>query len=232
MKQLLLLLLLSISIKSVTAQTATCTVLLDSLKGTYDGDCKSGKANGNGKAVGIHIYDGEFKNGVPEGKGKYIWANGDYYYGNWKKGQKEGKGELHRFESGKEIVVKGYWKKDNFKGEYENPYVVTNTTSDIGRLQVTKMSSTEATISVTVESLNSNQSLGSSAFATGTVMTSHQVTRGTYISKSNNAMTNKEITTFRGVVFPFRATFNFGNAIVEIEFFEKGAWDVVVPINK
>jgi hypothetical protein len=63
-------------------------------------------------------------------------------------------------------------------------------------------------------------------------MTSHQVMRGSYVSKSNNAMTNKEITTFRSVEFPFRATFNFGNAIVEIEFFEKGAWDVMIPINK
>ncbi|MEO6251671.1 MAG: hypothetical protein ABIO79_00070 [Ferruginibacter sp.] len=232
MKQLLLLLFFSITIKSISAQTATCMVLLDSIKGTYEGDCKAGKANGNGKSVGTHTYDGEFKNGVPEGKGKYTWTNGDYYYGNWKKGQKDGKGELHRFENGKETVVKGFWKKDNFKGEYENPYLITNTTSDIGRVQVSKMSSTESSITITVESLNNSSSIGSSSFQTSTIMTSHQVTRGTYVSKSNNAMTNKEITTFRAVVFPFRATFNFGNAIVEIEFFEKGAWDVIIPINK
>jgi hypothetical protein len=207
-------------------------VVPDSIKGTYEGECKGGKANGNGKSVGIHTYDGEFKNGYPEGKGRYTWPNGNYYFGGWKKGLKDGKGELHRFENGTESVVKGYWKKDNFKGEYENPYVITNTTSDIGRVQVTNMNSNDASVTVTVESLTNSGSLSSGTFQTSTVMTSHQVMRGTYISKSNNAMTNKEITTFRGVVFPFRATFNFGNSIVEIEFFEKGAWDVVVPINK
>jgi hypothetical protein len=232
MKQLSLFLLLFIAINTVTAQTATCTVLLDSLKGTYEGDCKNGKANGNGKAVGINSYDGEFKNGLPEGKGKYTWSSGNYYYGGWKKGQKDGKGELHQFENGKETLVTGYWKKDSYRGEYEHPYVITNVTSEIGRVQVSKMSSEEATITITVESLGSNSSLTSNSFQTGTVMTANQITRGMYISKSSSVLTNKEVTVFRGVVFPFRGTFNFGNSIIEIEFFEKGAWDVIVPINK
>jgi hypothetical protein len=232
MKQLLVFFFLSIAINTVTAQTATCTVLLDSLKGTYEGDCKNGKASGHGKAVGINSYDGEFKNGLPEGKGKYTWGNGNYYYGSWKKGQKDGKGELHQFENGKETLVTGYWKKDNYRGEYEHPYVITNVTSEIGRVQISKMSSEEATITITVESLSSSSSLSSNSFQTGTVMTAHQVTRGMFISKSSSALTNKEVTIFRGVVFPFRCTFNFGNSMIEIEFFEKGAWDVIVPINK
>jgi hypothetical protein len=232
MKQIFLVLLFAITISNVYAQNADCSVLLDSLKGTYTGECKNGKANGQGKAVGINSYDGEFKNGLPEGQGKYTWGNGNYYYGGWKKGLKDGKGELHQFENGKETRVTGYWKKDNYKGEYENPYVITNTTSDIGRLQVTKMSSNEASVTVTVESLNNTSSPSSSGFQTSTVMTASQVTRGSYVSKSNSALTNKEVTTFRGIVFPFRCTFNFGTSIVEIEFFEKGAWDVVVPINK
>ncbi len=232
MKQVLLTLLLVAIINVVSAQEADCKVLVDSLKGTYTGECKSGKANGKGKAVGINSYDGEFKNGLPEGQGKYTWSSGNYYYGSWKKGLKDGKGELHQFENGKETRVTGYWKKDNYRGEYENPYVITNVTSEIGRVQVAKMSSSEATVIVTVESLISNQSTSSSPLQTGTVMTSHQVTRGSYISKSNSALTNKEVTTFRGVVFPFRCIFNFGNSIIEIEFFEKGAWDVMVPINK
>ena len=233
MKQVLLtLLLVAITINVVCAQEADCKVLVDSLKGTYTGECKSGKANGQGKAVGINSYDGEFKNGFPEGQGKYTWSNGNYYYGSWKKGLKDGKGELHQFENGKETRVTGYWKKDNYKGEYENPYLITNSTSDIGRVQVAKMSSNEATVIITVESLHTTQSLSSGTFQTSTVMTAHQVTRGSYISKSNSALTNKEVTTFRGVVFPFRCTFNFGNSMIEIEFFEKGSWDVVVPVSK
>ena len=98
MKQFLLILFCVISGNYLYAQDADCKVLLDSLKGTYTGECKNGKANGTGKAVGINTYDGEFKNGLPEGKGKYTWSNGDYYFGSWKKGQKDGKGELHHFE--------------------------------------------------------------------------------------------------------------------------------------
>lgn len=232
MKQLLILLILSAGIIKASAQNAECSVLLDSLKGTYTGDCKNGKANGNGKAVGINTYDGEFKNGLPEGQGKYTWSNGDYYYGAWKKGLKDGKGQLHKFEDGKEKLITGYWKKGNYRGEYENPFVITNVTSEVGRVQVSKMSDKEASITVTVESLVSNQSASASPFQTGTVMTANQVTRGSYMSKSSSALTNKEITIFRGVIFPFRCTFNFGNSIVEIEFFDKGAWDVTVPINK
>ncbi|MBK8494067.1 MAG: hypothetical protein IPL50_02955 [Chitinophagaceae bacterium] len=91
MKKLIFLLFLTFTIKTLSAQTPTCTVLLDSLKGTYEGECKNGKANGKGKAVGINTYDGEFKNGYPEGKGKYTWSNGDYYYGGWKKDRKKEK---------------------------------------------------------------------------------------------------------------------------------------------
>lgn len=230
MKQTMLILFLVIAVTGVQAQEADCKVLLDSIKGTYAGECKNGKANGTGKATGVHTYDGEFKNGLPEGNGKYTWTNGDYYYGGWKRGIKDGKGQLHHFENGVERLTTGYWKKGNYKGEFENPYVITNTTSEVGRVQVDKMSDNETSIIVTVESLANSSSLTSSTQVA--TMTSHQVTRGQYVSKSANALTNKEVTTFRGVIFPFRCIFNFGNSIVEIEFFEKGAWNVMVPINK
>lgn len=232
MKFLFLFLMSIVTINAVFAQNTDCKVLLDSLKGSYDGECLNGKASGKGKAVGINSYEGGFKNGLPEGQGKYTWSNGNYYYGSWKKGQKDGKGELHQFEEGKEMLVQGYWKKDNYRGEYEHPYVVTNVTTDVGRLQVSKLNNTQATLTLTVESLASNASLYSNSFATGTVMTAHQVTRGSYMSLTSNSLTNKQITTFRGIVFPFRCIFNFGTTIVEIEFFEKGAWDVMVPITR
>jgi len=181
MKQSLFILLFVIAVNHIHAQEADCKVLVDSLKGTYTGECKNGKANGTGKAVGINTYDGEFKNGLPEGKGKYTWGNGDYYYGSWKKGQKDGKGELHHFENGVERLTTGYWKKDNYRGEYENPYVITNTTSDIGRVEVEKMSSNERSITITVNDLRNNAfRVGSAAGQTSTVMTNNQVTRGSF----------------------------------------------------
>jgi hypothetical protein len=233
MKRICLILLLAFIYQWTAAQnTTTCLVLLDSIKGTYEGECKNGKANGNGKSVGTDTYDGEFRNGLPEGKGKYTWKNGDYYYGDWKKGLKDGKGQLHRTVDGKESLITGYWKKDNYKGEYENPYVIQNVTSEIGRVQVSKLSDKERSVTITVENLVGGGSLSSNSFQTSTTMTAYQVTRGSFVSKSTNALTNKEITTFKGIIFPFRATFNFGNSMIEIEFFEEGAWDVTVPINK
>ncbi len=231
MKKLLLFLFLSISMHRITAQTTTCTVLTDSLKGTYEGGCKNGRAHGQGKAVGINSYEGDFKNGLPEGKGKYTWSNGNYYYGSWKKGLKEGKGEFHRFENGVETRIAGYWRDDNYRGDYEHPYVIQNTTTDIGNVRVSKLSNTDKSVSISVTGLVSSTSFGSS-FGSRTTMTSFFVTRGSYISKASNTLTDKDITVFQGVVFPFRGTFYFGNSILEIEFFEEGGWDVVVPVNK
>lgn len=231
MKQTIFILLFVMTVCRIHAQEADCKVLPDSLKGTYTGECKNGKANGTGKAVGVHTYDGEFKNGLPEGNGKYTWPNGDYYYGGWKKGLKDGKGQLHHFDNGVEKLTTGYWKKGNYRGEYENPYLITNVTQDIGRVDVAKITDTDASITVTVEDLKGGGNPGSSHQGT-TIMTSHQITRGQYVSKSNNVLTNKEITIFRGVIFPFRIMMNFGNSIVEMEFFEKGSWNVTVPINK
>ncbi len=232
MPRLLLFCILAISLQSSFAQNTDCKVLLDSLKGTYAGDCKNGKADGQGKAIGINSYDGEFKNGLPEGKGKYTWSNGNYYYGSWKKGLKDGYGELHTFKNTVETSTTGYWKKGNFRGEYEFPYVITNVTPEIGRVQIDRMSDNEFTLSITVENLSSNTSLRQNSFQTSSVMTAHQVTRGSYVSKFSSALPNKEITVFRGIIFPFRCTFNFGQSMIEIEFFEKGAWNVFVPINK
>jgi hypothetical protein len=228
MKQAFFSLLMICSIQVLSAQNPDCKVLLDSIKGTYAGECSNEKASGKGKSVGVHTYEGDFKAGLPDGKGKYTWPSGDYYYGGWKKGLKEGKGELHRFEDGKESLVTGYWKKGNYRGEYENPYVINNSTSEIGRVEVTKINDKDFSLTVTVENLGG----GGSGQQTTTVMTAHQVTRGSYVSKSNNVLTNKEITTFRGIIFPFRVIMNFGNSMVEIEIFEQGNWDMRVPINK
>ncbi len=232
MKQLMLFCTLSLFTCYAMSQNSTCSVMLDSLKGSYEGDCSSGKANGHGKATGADSYEGNFKNGYPDGEGKYTWKNGNYYDGNWKKGVKEGKGVMHLTVNKKDSVITGFWKKDVYKGEYENPYIIRNTTSEIGRVSVTKVGSKESSITITVENLQTSGTLTSGSFGASTTMTAEQITRGSYVSKSNNTLTNKDINTYRGVIFPFRGIFNFGNSIFEIEIFEEGAWDISVPINK
>lgn len=232
MKKTLFFFLLCCSAHALTAQTPDCKVMPDSIKGTYSGECYNGKANGSGKSVGVHTYEGDFKSGYPEGRGKYTWANGDYYYGGWKKGLKEGKGELHRFEDGKESLITGYWKKGNYRGEYENAYMINNVTPEIGRVQVSKINDKDFSLTITVTNLVGGGSLTAGSFQTNTTMTAHQVTRGSYVSRATNTLTNKEINTFRGIVFPFRLIMNFGSSMIDMEFFESGAWDVTIPINK
>src|SRR5438045_9038664 len=71
-----------------------CVVEKESLKGSYSGDCRNGKANGKGKAVGTDSYEGEFKSGQPEGDGTYTWDNGNRYTGKFVKGLRDGKGTM------------------------------------------------------------------------------------------------------------------------------------------
>lgn len=101
-----------------------CKVLMEEISNSYQGECKDGLAHGNGIAKGIDIYQGKFKNGLPWGSGKYIWANGDYYDGRWKKGEKNGKGVLYTKETDSKLT--GMWRKDEFVKEIkEQPYEVT-----------------------------------------------------------------------------------------------------------
>jgi len=230
MKQLLFFVALSMSIVPALAQTTDCKVLPDSLKGTYEGGCKNGKADGKGKAVGADVYDGEFKNGLPDGKGKYTWGNGDTYEGNFKKGLKEGYGEFHKNKAHSDSVLTGYWKKDVYKGLYEKPYIVHNATTGISRVEVSKTGNADKTITVSVTLLAGGGSLGTRDNKTVVTMTDVQVIRGVFLYKSNSTTSNKDVTTFRNVDFPFRARFYFGSASVDVEILEAGEWDITVPI--
>jgi hypothetical protein len=243
MKQLTGLILFSFLAFSVAAQTTpSCEVAVASLKGTYEGECSKGKANGEGTATGTDSYKGTFKNGYPDGTGKYTWKNGDYYFGNWKKGLKEGKGEMHTTVNGKDSVLIGFWRKDVYGSEYENPFKIYNATSELGRVEVSKVKKDGTSIKIEVESnINTANALSSPTIGAGTTqgtnifakITDMQVTTGSYMSISANTLTNKEVTILQGVVFPFRATLSFGSSSrLDIEIFESGTWNVMVPIGK
>jgi hypothetical protein len=233
MKKTILLLLVCIIGKTGLCQNADCKVMTDPLKGTYEGACEGGKANGQGKATGIDSYEGWFVNGYPEGKGMYTWKDGHYYVGQFKKGKLNGMGDMY-FESagGNDSIITGYWEKDKYKGLYEKPYIVHNTTTDIARVGVSKVSDKASNISVTVTDLRSNFGLYNNSLTTTTVMTSHTIIQGIFMNKTVNTLTNSQITTFKDVSFPFRATFYFGNSSVDIELLEPGDWAIEVPINK
>ena len=233
MKKIILLVFFAVSLKLATAQSTECIVLADNLKSTYQGSCEKGKANGQGKAIGIDTYEGQFVNGYPEGNGMYTWKDGHYYVGQFKKGKLQGNGKMY-FESadGNDSTITGFWEKDKYKGLFENPYIIYNTTTDIARLRVSKVSDKESNISLTVTNLRSNFSLNSNSLTTTTVMTSYSITQGIFMNKTINTLTNSQITKFKDVTFPFRATFYFGNSSVDIELLEPGDWAIEVPINK
>ena len=101
--------LLHINIKGQNA--VSCEVLMETIKGKYDGTCNKNLANGIGKSIRIDAYEGNFKNGLPEGEGIYTWANGDFYKGFFKKGLKNGKGYLHiKVLNNSDSIINGYWK--------------------------------------------------------------------------------------------------------------------------
>jgi hypothetical protein len=215
MKQLLILFALFFSSHILSAQNTDCKVLVDSLKGTYEGGCSDGKASGTGKAIGLATYEGEFKNGLPDGKGKYTWAGGDFYYGGWRKGLKDGKGEIHHFEGGKESLITGYWKKGNYKGEYEDPYKIIETGPAVTYKNVQFLGTKKNTVYFSMKS-------GVMGVANTDV---YVVVKGFFQRINQSEMNLTRTIEFQDVQFPFQVRFTgVDRGMVDIIFYESGEW--------
>lgn len=109
---------------------------------TWSGDCKDGKADGNGtlqffknnqktdtyvgtmaqgKASGQGVanfsngdkYDGDWQDGKMHGKGIYTTAKGSIYKGDWQQGSMHGKGSYQFFNGN---YYDGDWQNDNQHG--------------------------------------------------------------------------------------------------------------------
>lgn len=59
-------------------------------------------------------YQGQNKDNLRHGRGKYIYADGSYYIGDWKKGKMDGQGQL--YDSNSNLVYDGNWKDDHYEG--------------------------------------------------------------------------------------------------------------------
>ena len=66
----------------------------------YIGQWKNGKKEGKGAKYAQAsngkdriTYEGDFHNDLYDGKGKYTFSNGEYYIGEWSKGERNGKGK-------------------------------------------------------------------------------------------------------------------------------------------
>ena len=118
----------------IEPKDSDCEVLLSSIAGSYEGDCKRGKAHGEGTAKGTDQYKGEFKKGYPHGEGTYTWANGNYFTGSFKEGKKEGEGKMVYASVNKDSVKTGFWEDDRYIGKYKEPYKVTSRSAGINNI--------------------------------------------------------------------------------------------------
>jgi len=206
-----------------------CSVAVEALKGKYEGECKNGKAEGVGKATGTDTYEGHFKSGLPNGEGKYIWKNGNSYHGNWNKGNREGYGEMTFKTSGTDSVVTGYWKKDVYKGKYENPYVILRRSEHMSSISVRKQEGSSS-IDLNIES-EAGGNVQSNSFSNTPTLTDLLVEEGNYIKRSVNTSGKRTNYFFEDVTFPFKAIFTMGNDQVELELYEAGKWVVEFKLH-
>ncbi|HEY1025773.1 MAG TPA: hypothetical protein VGE26_11455 [Sphingobacteriaceae bacterium] len=219
---------------SVYAQEK-CQVLVNGISGSYEGDCKKGKADGQGEAKGTDMYKGEFRAGYPDGQGMYLWSNGDNYNGNWIKGKRDGQGTMTIKREGKtDSVITGFWKKDVYAGKYEKPYFVHHRSNHISRVEVKKGKDNANAITFDV----SSTSAGIPQFGRGSISPRKEITEillsaGSYTEMIHVSSTPKgSVKKLINVTFPFRAKVRFGSQEMDLEILEPGTWNTTVAINE
>ncbi len=194
----------------IAQDKSECKVLVETLAGSYEGDCKKGLANGKGKAKGTDTYEGEFKKGLPEGEGIYTWSNGDVFSGTFKKGLKEGDGKLvYHPNQFADSTLLGFWKDDIYYGLYEEPYKVFSKTGPVNRVIVRRLGNSPLDIRIRGEMDMLREGGVNSIYFNGSG--------------------------FDNVQFPFTLDMEANYANVPVTFkvviYEPGLWEVVVNFD-
>ncbi|MBK5272018.1 MAG: hypothetical protein JJE22_13490 [Bacteroidia bacterium] len=214
-----------------------CTVDMEQLKGTYTGECKKGKAHGEGKAVGMDTYEGQFKSGLPDGNGVYTWSNGSTFKGAFQKGLKNGDGEMtYKFAGKPDSIVNGFWKKDIYIGRYEYPYKVLTKTKKVTRVEIKPASSGEKNqITIWISSTSG----GAMTLDTPSgVIPKVQITnlilqKGNYGRTYNNDSYPTKSETFLYIVsYPLQMRIDMGGESVEVLINEQGSYIIDITINQ
>ena len=180
-------------------------------------------------------YIGEQKNGQPEGNGVLTDTAGNVYNGSFKKGKKDGYGELtlKNAVAGKENIIVGYWKKDQYIGIYEFPYKIISKSYMISNASVTYEPANPSSniIEISVESVS-----GGSATLSGEMpkptLTDHVFNKGSFqemIIRTNQQKRNVYI--FQNVIFPVQAVFKFGNEDITVDFNETKNYKLTVVLR-
>ena len=217
---------------SAVAQES-CKVSLASIAGNYDGECKKGKANGQGKAQGVDLYEGQFKDGFPSGKGVYQWENGNNYNGEWVNGKRDGQGDMTFKRSGKtDSLVTGFWKKDQFIGKHEKAYEVHSRSLQVSKTQVKYDGPSVNEITILLSNTTGNMPTLSGSVTARATLGAVNISKGAYVRLINLYDTNKQTAyKLENVSYPFRAKFTIGNQDVDVEFYEAGKFVLEIGLN-
>lgn len=211
-----------------------CKVLVTEIAGKYEGECKKGKAEGQGTATGTDEYTGSFKGGYPEGKGVYTWKNGNVYDGMWAKGKREGEGRMVIKREGKaDSVVTGFWKRNEYAGKFAKPFTIHNRTNHIAKVEVRKGKESSRTIMIEVASTsggipNMNGSASPKIDITEIILAKGNYTQVQHVSSTTKGSIKK----LMDVTFPFRARIRFGTQEVDLEIQEEGNWNAIIGLNQ
>ncbi|MBS0000049.1 MAG: hypothetical protein KFF73_13805 [Cyclobacteriaceae bacterium] len=200
-----------------------CKVLMENIAGKYEGDCKKGLAEGRGTASGTDTYVGDFKKGLPHGTGKYTWAAGDVYEGEFSKGKKEGKGTLNtRLPDGSMTRQEGYWKGDEYIGEFKTPYEVLYRTSGVLSVRISEAENpANDGNALFIELQHKGRTQPAPNFGLNVV-------NGNFQNQFLVGNTMKVIVTN----FPFGFTLSYMGESVEIQIYQARTWNIRIDFNK
>ena len=196
--------------------------------------CQLNNLNAQTKTQSASTYVGDQKNGQPDGMGVLTDTSGNVFKGNFKKGKKEGYGELtYKTVFDKDSTLVGYWKKDQFVGYYEYPFKIISKSYMISNASITAEPANPSgnIIEVTVESVS-----GGSATLSGEMpkptLTEYIFNKGSFqemFPRTNQQKRNVYL--FQNVIFPIQAVFKFGGEDITVDFNEKKNYKLVVVLR-
>ena len=200
-----------------------CAVLKEPISKFYEGDCKKGKAHGNGTAKGEDSYTGEFKKGLPHGFGTYTWANGKVYEGNFKNGSMEGEGKLTISLVNKgDSVVTGFWKEDKYLGKYKDAYKEHSRTSNVISVRFSEVRNPseqdKGTLFITINEKGQN-------------VFSPQINISPIIGNHGPIIPSSRAIKVKVLSYPFKFTLSYKGQSVELEIYQPGAYNILLDFN-
>lgn len=196
--------------------------------------CHLNNLNAQTKTQTATTYVGDQKNGQPDGIGVMTDTSGNVFKGSFKKGKKEGYGELkYRTIFDKDSTLVGYWKKDQYVGFFEYPYKIISKSYMVSNANITTEPANPSgnIIEVSVESVS-----GGSATLSGEMpkptLTEHIFNKGSFqemFPRTNQQKRNSYI--FQNVIFPIQAVFKFGGEDVTVELNETKNYKITVVLR-